>query len=394
MRMFVKLSSQFTQPVDRIYMWSPILEPNYYHMEEIHRWKQLGEGEGPEFWETLPVIEIEHSEEKYRNLILNYIKKDIVMIGIKDHLTTGNFNPWLDENPAVIASLVTLFESYNNKKFILFTSMEKLEEYIKCDNVDIVPWGGDITNQISEYKSLNPVIEKDFNSPYTFVSLNRGFRHPRAILLSLLFGLNVDKCGLISCMFKNDIMDLNKEIKWPFTNKQKEILNRGFQKFKKTDLLINDDKEIYQKHNNDNSSNFQNKLSHYYRRTFVEIVNETSYTEKAFNLTEKTLNSIYACNFPIILSSKGTISFLRDMGLDMFDDIIDHRYDSINSPIDRMFSAITDNLELLTNNEKTKRLWKENKHRFLKNVDFVKTDLYDFYQKRAEDKFFEILKGL
>jgi hypothetical protein len=136
------------------------------------------------------------------------------------------------------------------------------------------------------------------------------------------------------------------------------------------------------------------QLSKYYKQTFVEIVNETSYTEKAFNLTEKTLNSIYGCNFPIILSSKGTVSFLRDMGLDMFDDIIDHDYDSIEDPIDRMFAAITTNQELLTNNNRTKRLWQENKDRFLYNVSFVKNNMYDFYEKRAEEKFSEALRGL
>jgi hypothetical protein len=392
--MFVRLTSQIKKPIDRIYMWSPILEPNYNHIETIERWKQIGIGEGPENWEKKPIIEIEHSELKYRHMILDHIQKDIVVIGLKDHLTTGNFNPWLEEYPIIVRSLQGLFESYDDKKFILFTSMENLEEYIKFDNLYIIPWGGDITNQISEYKSLLPIINKDFNSPYTFVSLNRGYRYHRAVLVSLLFGLDLHKYGMISCMFKDDIVDLTKDIKWSFSSKQKKILDKGFRKFKKTDLIINDDVEIYQKNNNNNVGNFQNKLSRYYQQTFVEIINETSYTEKAFNLTEKTLNSIYACNFPIILSSKGTVSFLRDMGLDVFDDIIDHSYDLIEDPIDRMFSAVINNRELLTNNERTKTLWKENKNRFLRNVEFVKDDLYKFYQDRAETQFFKILENL
>ena len=392
MRMFVRLTSQIKQPVDRIYMWSPILEPNYKHKEKITRWTQYGPGKLE--WTEEPSIVIKHSEMKYRYMILDLIKRDIVVIGLKDHLTNGNFNPWVEKCPTVARSVRGLFESFDEKKFIFFTSMENLEEYIKLDNLSIIPWGGDITNQISEYKSLLPTIDKDFDSPYTFVSLNRNYRHPRAVLISLLYGLDIHKHGMISCMFKDLISNLTKEIKWPFSSEQKKILNKGFRRFKKSNLLINDDIEIYQKHNNDNYSNFQNKLSKYYKQTFVEIVNETSYTEKAFNLTEKTLNSIYGCNFPIILSSKGTVSFLRDMGLDMFDDIIDHDYDSIEDPIDRMFAAITTNQELLTNNNRTKRLWQENKDRFLYNVSFVKNNMYDFYEKRAEEKFSEALRGL
>ena len=392
MRLFVRLTSQIKQPIDRIYMWSPILEPKYKHTETISRWTQYGPGKLD--WKLNPSIVIEHNELKYRHMILDLMKRDIVVIGLKDHLTTGHFNPWLENRPTVAQSIRGLFESFDDKKFILFTSMENLEEYIKLDNLSIIPWGGDITNQIFEYKSLSPILDKDFNSPYTFVSLNRNYRHPRAILLSLLFGLGIHKHGMISCMFKDSITNLTKEIKWPFTTEQKKILTNGFRKFKNSNLLISDDIEIYQKDNNDNCSNFQNKLANYYRQTFVEIVNETSYTEKAFNLTEKTLNSIYGCNFPIILSSKGTVSFLRNMGLDLFDDIINHDYDSIEDPIDRMFAALRDNQELLTNNTRTKLLWQENKNRFLNNVSFVKDTMYNFYEKRAEEKFSKVLRDL
>jgi len=394
MRLFVKLTSKINKPNSRIYLWSPILEPTYLHLEEIQRYKQLGEGTGPENWEKTPIIEIEHNELKYRHIILNHIKNDIVVIGIKDHLTTGNFNPWIEDAPAVVRSLKGLFETFDDKKFILFTSMENLESYIKFDNLSIIPWGGDITNQLSEYRSLSPIVDKDFDSPYNFVSLNRNYRNPRAVLISLLFGLGLHKHGMISCMFKDDISSLIKTVKWPFSDEQKKILSNGFRKFKKSKLLINDDREIYQSNNNNNVGNFQNKLTNYYQKTFIEIVNETSYTEKSFNLTEKTLNSIYACNFPIILSSKGTVNFLRTMGLDMFDDIINHNYDSIEDPIDRMFSAIIDNRELLTDNSRVKHLWKENKDRLLKNVSFVKDNIYDFYRNRAETEFLKVIEDL
>jgi hypothetical protein len=375
-------------------MWSLILEPHYHFIEETQRYKQLGEGEGIEFWEKKPITPIIHNEIKYRNLLLKNIKEDLVIIGIKDHLTSGNFNPWKQDLPGPIYSLQGLFENFNNKKFILFTSMENLESYLKFDNLHIIPWGGDITNQMSEYKNLKPIIDKDLSSSFTFLSLNRGYRHPRAVLISLLFGLGLETNGMISCMFKNNVFNSIEDIEWPFSSEQKKILKKGLQKFKKTNLLINDDIDIYQNNDNNNVRNFENKLSRYYQQTFVEIINETSYTEKAFNLTEKTLNSIYGCNFPIFLSSKGTVSFLRNIGMDVFDDIINHSYDLIEDPIDRMFLAISDNRELLSNNNKTKELWNFNKERFLKNVSFAKNDIYNFYKDRAETEFLKVLKDL
>jgi hypothetical protein len=131
-------------------------------------------------------------------------------------------------------------------------------------------------------------------------------------------------------------------------------------------------------------------LIHYYRETFVEVITETSYTEQCFNLTEKTLNSIYGKSFPILISSPGVVAFLRTMGMDVFDDIIDHSYDTIENPVDRIYQAVHSNIELLTNNIRTKELWKQQEHRFIKNIDFAKTSLYNFYTQRTTDTFHEL----
>ena len=99
-------------------------------------------------------------------------------------------------------------------------------------------------------------------------------------------------------------------------------------------------------------------------------------------ITEKTANSILGCCFPIWISSQGTVNFLRSVGLDVFDDIVDHTYDTIENPIDRLYRAVTDNLELLINVERTKSLWIQNHNRFLQNVEFFRKDLWQFYNTR------------
>ena len=124
------------------------------------------------------------------------------------------------------------------------------------------------------------------------------------------------------------------------------------------------------------------KLVDYYKNTFVEIICETTYTENSFLITEKTQHSVFGCSFPIWVSSPGTVKFMREMGLDVFDDIIDHSYDIVENPIDRMYLAISKNKELLTN-PNIKDIWKENMPRFIKNVEFVKKGMYDFYSNRA-----------
>lgn len=381
-RLFYRLAGKIVCEKDMLYLWSPIMDPTPRQkkvVQVIHPMDRFVS------WED------EH-EFLYRPLIEENIKSDVIVIGVKDHLTPLHFNPWTDKQPIISWYLEGLFEYYPNKKFIFFTSVENVDPYISAPNVKIIPWGGDITNHQRQYSSVEPILDKNLDSPHTFVSLNRNQRHHRCMLISLLYGLELDKHGIISCLFKEKFIDLFRYSNWKFTADQqniKDILTIGFDNFKNSEPMVTDDWEIYTNNNNDNVSNFKNKLSNYYRNTFVEIVTETSYTEKCFNLTEKTLNSVYGCNFPIILSSKGAVEFLRNMGLDTFDDIIDHSYDDIENPIDRLYRAITDNIELLTNNENTKQLWINNKDRFIKNVDFVKNRMYNFYSSRAEQLFLE-----
>ena len=381
-RLFFNLTKKIKGPVDSIYLWSPVIDPKYQG-----------------YWDYTPYWEGEHwypkrwcpeSELEFKRQILDYIKNDTIVLGIKDHLTSYNFNPWKDQTPVMVEYLQNFVTYYADKKIIILTSMENLEAYLQAPNLTIVPWGGDLTNQMDEYKTLDPVVEKNFNSDYIFLNLNRNKRSHRAVTVSLLYGLGIQQHGLISCMFRDAVDDVFEFTQWEFTNEQqyiKTIISNGFTLLKCAELSLNDDEDIYGKVPNDNVTNFKNVLSEYYKNTFVEIISETSYTEKAYLLTEKTLNSIYGCNFPILLCGQGSVKFLRDMGLDMFDDIVNHSYDSIENPIDRLYKAITDNLELLTNSEKTKQIWKDNQHRFLANINFAKNNIYKYYADRADKQF-------
>jgi hypothetical protein len=87
-----------------------------------------------------------------------------------------------------------------------------------------------------------------------------------------------------------------------------------------------------------------------------------------------------------MISGQGSVAFLREIGFDVFDDIINHNYDSIDNPVDRLYSAINDNLELLSNNDRTKEIWVSCKRRFLKNVETARLPMYNFFKNRATEK--------
>lgn len=384
-QLFCQLAGATGIPTSSIYLWSPVIDPNYggywahtpyWEDDKLHR-KKWHRGD-----------EISH-----RTLILDYIRQDTIVLGVKDHLTSYNFNPWEENIPVMVKYLQDFAEFYSDKKIILLTSLENLDKYVQQDNTSVICWGGDLTNQKDEYQQLGPVLDKNFNSSVNYISLNRNPRSHRAMLVSLLHGLDIQSHGLISCMFKNTLLDVFAETRWQFTEDQNDIKNiiaDGFVALQESTGLLTDDYEIYTTAN-DNVANFNNTLSKYYVDTFVEIITETSYTEQTFLLTEKTLNSIYGCNFPILLSSPGAVALLRSAGMDVFDDIIDHSYDLVDNPIDRLYLAIYNNKRLLSDNNFVKRLWQDNRHRFVANVEFAKTTIYSFYRDRATTKFFEAI---
>jgi hypothetical protein len=185
MRLFYNLTNRFKNNADCIYVWSATIDPNYV--------EKLG-------------VNWERTEATLRELIRTSINKDLIILGIKDHLTV-DFSSF--KKPLMVEYLSDMFNFYQDKKFILFTSLENLQEYITNDNVTIIPWGGDLTNQQVEYQSLDPILDKNFDSPFSFISLNRNSRDHRTLALSIIFGLNLESRGLLSfantAISKNDI---------------------------------------------------------------------------------------------------------------------------------------------------------------------------------------------
>ena len=81
-----------------------------------------------------------------------------------------------------------------------------------------------------------------------------------------------------------------------------------------------------------------------YDNTLINLVTETYYHfqyNKVSNLfiTEKTWKPFTAYQIPVIIGPKGEVDYLRCIGFDMFDDIIDHSYDS-EPDSTRVFGAI------------------------------------------------------
>lgn len=321
-----------------------------------------------------------------------------VIVGIKDLLDCWEeYHYWNDEKQIGVQLLIELAARYPNKNFVIFTSLENLSaEISNSNNIQLVNWGGDLTNQLSEYQLLDPVTDKNFSSTKHFINLNRQARLHRITLLSYLFGAGYNKFGNISFLKQNEHnlkqLDYLSRSPWEFDehhDELREFILSGHEIMKTYDL-VTDPFEIYQERTNDNVFNFNHSLRHRYQDSFVEIVSETTFSSPSFLLTEKTLNSIYGCNLPILISGAGAVAHLRDIGFDMFDDVIDHSYDLMDNPFDRMGAAIRNNHRLLTDADYAKQQWLDCQDRLLANVNVAKTKMPVWYAERARKQFNEL----
>lgn len=77
-----------------------------------------------------------------------------------------------------------------------------------------------------------------------------------------------------------------------------------------------------------------------YKSSYVNLVTETYSKINVNLLSEKTFKPIRSGQLFILIGSPGSISHLRDIGFDTFDDIIDHSYDDILDDRARIAAAL------------------------------------------------------
>lgn len=334
------------------------------------------------------------------------IDKPLVIIGIKDLLDGwSEFNYWQQSQQVIPEKISSIVKKHPRTQFILFTSLENLHLELSESNLHIIPWGGDLVNQEFAYRNLLPVLDKNFNSDRTFISLNRNRRDHRIVALSYLLSQGYDKSGYITYLSnklkleKKPLMFLDR-ICWEFDQPRHDDIRskmiNGYDLLMRLNVDEQDEFEIYNypgSRINDNATNFDLQLRSKYQNSFVEIISESSFCAPSFGITEKTANSFFAYNFPIFLGGSGLAQHLRDIGLDLFDDIIDHRYDKISNPFDRIVAALDKNRRLLTDTTYVKQIWSQCQHRFESNYEKIRT-VYDWYDARAERMIDEVIQKI
>lgn len=120
-----------------------------------------------------------------------------------------------------------------------------------------------------------------------------------------------------------------------------------------------------------NHENFDQHLRKYYQTAVVEFVPETLYFGQGRLVSEKFTNSVMGFCFPIMVAVPGTVQYLRDLGFDMFDDVIDHSYDLVQDSVQRAFAVVERNRRLLQDPEHARQCWLKCYTRFEANYQRI-----------------------
>ena len=312
-------------------------------------------------------------------------RSDLVAIGIKDLL--GDDQSKLSSGAAKFREM---FSRNKSTKFVICTGLENIAPELATENSAVVHLGGDWLNEIEIYQNLAPVSKKHTANTHV-ISLNRNPRHHRTLAASYLQGLAVPVELTFLHQQTLSYESVLDAVPWDLgslSQSQQQTLVAGYLRLA-GNVRCQDDYDIYRNVGLVNTvANFENRLREKYQRSFVEVVAETTFVENGFNLTEKTMQAFLGFNFPIMLSSPGTVQFLRALGFDMFDDVVNHSYDLILDPALRVITALDNNSFLLHNRDSAKQKWQECLPRFATNWKIVQSGaLAQWFESRARKEF-------
>jgi hypothetical protein len=126
-----------------------------------------------------------------------------------------------------------------------------------------------------------------------------------------------------------------------------------------------------------NSETYQHLLQKtVFEPACVSLITEPAFYERETIHTEKTVMAIYGGTFPIWVGGWGLADWMKSLGFDVFDDIIDHSYQYMSDPLDRCYHAVKLNLELLQNFDLVHELLQKNQSRLEHNLTLLKQNVF------------------
>lgn len=273
----------------------------------------------------------------------------------------------------------TLFESFTNREKILFIN----NDYnLKNKKIKTIKSNFLIKNSISGYYSIyreklgSTISEKNWNfskRDFMFLCKNKQRKQHRWFTICLLekYGL-LDKTNY-SCLMKPETgiighHKFNTDIFPNFDSTQVKLFESiSFPKYTINEKNFNFDELC------ESNYNFAGELQvSDYENSYINIVTESVYFDKMIHITEKSFKPFFLFQLPIFVASKGHVNILKNkLNLDLFDDFINHDYDSEENDTIRLKLVIEELLRLSKLENEIIQFLNTNKERFENNIKIL-----------------------
>lgn len=311
-------------------------------------------------------IEFDPVGSNFDDLYRIKFKSQIVILNIMDSIVDKDNNVAVDE----------LFEFCSNhpeNNFIVFTFHDMFIKQINIKNLYI-----DTIFSITlgnSFKQKYKYFKKNIKSN-EWLLLNSNMRLHRFMTIYYLLSKEYYKNGLISINL-DYLEDKDLKIKSKITKQLKDDFLKGKTRFENNEFNL---LKIPPNRNDVNTpiENYNNNLLPIYRKTGIEIVTGTMFFNNDTCIGEKEIQNVYGKSFPIYITGCGMVKKMKDLfNIDTFDDIIDHSYDEVENPFERLATAIDKNEKLLNGSTNIEELWSDNQKRFEDNRAKVNSSLRD-----------------
>lgn len=110
--------------------------------------------------------------------------------------------------------------------------------------------------------------------------------------------------------------------------------------------------------------------------TCISLITEPCFYEREAMITEKTLMAIYGGTIPIWIGGWRLPDVMRDLGFDVFDDIVDHSYSQLADPWARLKAALDLNLSLLRDRNRVLDIIACSHDRLCHNLQLIENNVF------------------
>ena len=290
-----------------------------------------------------------------------------------------------------------------------FKSISKLISYIKDNNLNennfiLV----NNNSNLSHYKKILNTNVKFYNSNLCLIhEVNLLVRHKVNFLVNKpkIFSCYVRRRRihrkiLLSYLIKNNLID---DCDWSYLKNNDEFLDDDLFEFNSNEnFLIESDLFQFCENVPDKISEYESHIKNFnhnniidwdatyinnsYQYSYINLVTETLFSSGEIHITEKSIKPFFFFQIPIFMATLNHVKTLRDkFNFDMFDDIIDHSYDSETNHRLRFFMIVEQIKKIHNIKILLPEIYKNLRNRLIINQNLVLEILknnkdYDFFK--------------